>query len=76
MEKPSAAESLQGTLEKFIYNNEENHYTVATLAPESGSRDKVTIVGNLVGVQCGEVLKLQGEWSHHPQFGRQFKVHR
>ena len=61
-------ESLQGTLEKFIYNNEESHYTVAMLAPESGARDQVTIVGNLVGVQCGEVLKLEG--------GRQFKVKR
>ena len=69
-------ESLQGTLEKFIYNNEESHYTVAMLAPESGARDQVTIVGNLVGVQCGEVLKLEGEWIVHPQFGRQFKVKR
>jgi len=69
-------ESLQGTLEKFIYNNEESHYTVAMLAPESGPRDQVTVVGNLVGVQCGEVLKLEGEWIVHPQFGRQFKIKR
>ncbi|MBV9462753.1 MAG: hypothetical protein JO317_00860, partial [Verrucomicrobiae bacterium] len=48
-------ESLQGTLEKFIYHNEDNHYLVATLTPDRGARDKVTIVGNLVGVQCGEV---------------------
>ena len=69
-------EWIQGTLEKFIYNNEESHYTVAMLAPESGPRDQVTIVGNLVGVQCGEVLKLEGEWIVHPQFGRQFRVTR
>ncbi len=76
MQKVQALELVQGTLEKFIYNNEENHYTVAMLAPELGPREQVTIVGNLVGVQCGEVLKLEGEWIYHPQFGRQFKVHR
>jgi len=76
VETKSEIESLQGTLEKFIYSNEESHYTVAMLAPESGPRDQVTVVGNLVGVQCGEVLKLEGEWIVHPQFGRQFKVKR
>ncbi len=76
MQNAQQTELLQGTLEKFIYSNEESHYTVAMLAPESGPRDQVTVVGNLVGVQCGEVLKLEGEWIVHPQFGRQFKVSR
>lgn len=77
-------EELQGNLERIIYTNEENHYTVAELAveeasvagghPAKGAGKHVTIVGNLPSVQCGETLRLEGQWVHHPQFGSQFKI--
>lgn len=70
-----ATELLRGALERIVYINEENHYTVASLLPEN-QREAVTIVGNLAGVQCGETLELEGEWSFHRQFGRQFKVNK
>ncbi len=66
-------ETLTGTLERIVYVNEENHYTVAHLQPEN-RREPVTVVGNLAAVQCGEVLKLSGRWTTHKQFGRQFQV--
>jgi exodeoxyribonuclease V alpha subunit len=66
-------EELQGSLERIVYANEENHYTVAQLHVEHQNK-LVTVVGNLPLVQCGETLKLQGEWTHHPQFGQQFKI--
>ena len=68
-----ATEQLRGTLERIVYTNEENHYTVAALMPE-GQRETVAIVGNLAGIQCGETLELEGDWTFHRQFGRQFKV--
>jgi exodeoxyribonuclease V alpha subunit len=72
-------ETLTGTLDRIVYINEENHYTVASLTPEraEGARGKiepVTVVGNLAAVQCGETLKLTGHWTTHKQFGRQFRV--
>ncbi len=73
MSDTPAKEELKGSLEKIVYTNEENHYTVAQLVPENQTKP-VTIVGNLPAIQCGETLKLQGEWIHHPQFGRQFKI--
>jgi exodeoxyribonuclease V alpha subunit len=64
-----------------MFLNEENHYTIAEFRPDEpeapGSRTKaatVTIVGQLPGVECGETLHLTGEWVHHAQHGRQFKI--
>ena len=36
--------------------------------------DLLTVVGALLGAQPGESLRLQGWWSSHPQYGRQFEV--
>jgi len=83
-------EVLVGVLERIIFFNEENHYTIAELRPETGgtghstraasnsavedSAPKVTIVGALPGVECGETLHLRGEWTHHTQHGPQFRI--
>jgi exodeoxyribonuclease V alpha subunit len=68
--------SLTGVLERIIFFNEENHYTIAELRPEAAktAEDRVTIVGALPGVQCGETLLLTGEWTRHAQHGAQFKI--
>ncbi len=68
----SAQETLTGVLERIIFLNEENHYTIAEFRPDEG--DKVTIVGPLPGAQCGETLHLRGTWAKHAQHGAQFKV--
>ncbi|MDQ5853283.1 MAG: ATP-dependent RecD-like DNA helicase, partial [Chloroflexota bacterium] len=53
------------------FHNAETGYTVARVQP-SGRRHLVTVVGKLVGVQVGEALRLEGEWTSHPEHGRQF----
>jgi exodeoxyribonuclease V alpha subunit len=60
-------------LERIIFLNEENHYTIAEFRPD-GAREKVTIVGPLPGAQCGETLHLRGQWTRHARHGDQFKV--
>ncbi|MBX3737909.1 MAG: ATP-dependent RecD-like DNA helicase [Candidatus Didemnitutus sp.] len=71
-----SSNSLVGVLERIIFFNEENHYTIAELRPDTAERaeDRVTIVGTLPGVQCGETLQLTGEWVKHAQHGAQFKI--
>ncbi len=64
---------LEGTLERLTFQNEENGYTVARLIPK-GKSHEVTVVGTLTGVNVGELLHLQGTWTSHPQYGRQFEV--
>ncbi len=77
MASPSSA-SLTGVLERIIFFNEENHYTIAEFRPDAANPNdaeaKVTIVGALPGVECGETLHLSGEWTRHAQHGAQFKI--
>ncbi len=72
------AGALTGVVERIIFLNEENHYTIAEFRPEDeggGKRPElVTIVGALPGVECGETLHVTGEWTRHAQHGAQFKV--
>jgi exodeoxyribonuclease V alpha subunit len=71
-------DTLKGVLERIVFLNEENHYTIAELRPESAAdrsaESLVTVTGNLPGVQCGETLALEGEWVRHPKHGAQFRV--
>jgi exodeoxyribonuclease V alpha subunit len=65
---------LEAVLERITYANEETGYTVARVSVRGGGSDLLTIVGNLLGAQPGESLRLQGRWKSHAQYGRQFEV--
>ncbi len=64
-------EQLTGTVEHIVFCNEENGWTVLEL--DTGTTLE-TVVGVLPQVQAGEQLRLQGGWTEHPSFGRQFKA--
>jgi len=70
---PQNTDTLTGVLERIIFLNEENHYTIAEFRREDND-EKTTIVGPLPGAQCGETLHLRGQWTKHAQHGDQFKV--
>ncbi|HEY1354176.1 MAG TPA: ATP-dependent RecD-like DNA helicase [Ktedonobacteraceae bacterium] len=70
---------LEGSVESIVFRNADNHYTVARLRPnESGyllrTNELTTIVGELPGVQVGELLAVEGEWETDPRYGRQLHV--
>ncbi|HEY0556284.1 MAG TPA: ATP-dependent RecD-like DNA helicase [Thermoanaerobaculia bacterium] len=67
------ATSLEGVLERVVFSNEENAWSVVRVQV-AGYRDLVTAVGNLLGVQPGENLRLTGGWITDPKYGRQFRV--
>jgi len=75
---PAPSAVLTGVVERIIFLNEENHYTIAEFLAEvadpKAKAEPVTIVGPLPGVECGETLHLTGEWTQHSQHGPQFKV--
>lgn len=62
---------LEGVIERITYQNEENGYTVARF---KAAAESVTIVGYLSHVRNGESLCLNGDWTIHPTYGRQFNV--
>lgn len=66
-------ESLEGTLERVVFTNPENAWSVVRLVVP-GHRGLVTAVGNLLGVQPGERVRLEGRWEDDPKFGRQFRM--
>ena len=69
------AETLQGSVERITFTNEENGYSVIKIKVP-GRREPVNAVGNFVSVTPGEVLRMAGSWGVHPRFGEQFKVDR
>ncbi|MFQ5858621.1 MAG: ATP-dependent RecD-like DNA helicase [Anaerolineae bacterium] len=68
-------ETLRGTLERIVYENEETGYTVARLSSDAPhpTTDLITVVGKFVSATPGEHLLLKGRWITHPKYGRQFK---
>ena len=75
LDSPQARDegTLEGVLERIVFANEENAWSVVRLTVP-GHRDAVTAVGNLLGIQPGENLRLSGTWVQDPKYGRQFKV--
>ncbi|MBN1137507.1 MAG: ATP-dependent RecD-like DNA helicase [Anaerolineae bacterium] len=67
------SDTLIGTIERITFYNDDNGYTVAQLTPD-GRDYTVTVVGSLPEVSPGEFLRLHGQWTSHPRYGRQFQV--
>lgn len=65
--------SLVATLERTVYTNEENGYTVAKVRLKN-QRQLVTIVGTNLPAVPGETLEIQGQWVVDKKYGEQFKV--
>ena len=65
--------ALTGVLEKIVFFNDENSYCIAELSINKTNK-KVTIIGTLPNIQCGETLSVKGEWLEHQKHGKQLKV--
>ncbi|MBQ4323073.1 MAG: ATP-dependent RecD-like DNA helicase [Clostridia bacterium] len=63
--------TLSGIIEKVIYQNRDNGYTVAALETPDG---EITVVGLLPLVAEGEQIEVEGEFKLNPKHGQQFEV--
>ena len=66
-------EEIKGTLERILYRNEENFYSILEVK-NSESGENFTACGKFPGINCGETLTLTGNWTTHPKFGKQFNA--
>ena len=66
-------QSYKGFIDRLTYHNPENGYTIARLVVE-GQRERVAIVGAIASIQEGESVEVEGVWTNHPKYGKQFKV--
>jgi exodeoxyribonuclease V alpha subunit len=64
---------LEGSLERVTYANEENGWSVVRVTVQ-GRKEPVTAIGNLLGAQPGESLRLTGWWVRDKKYGEQFRV--
>ena len=64
-------EVLKGYIGHFIYQNEDNGYTVAEVIVEGESH---VCVGNMRGFSEGETIEMEGEYIVHPRYMEQFKI--
>lgn len=65
------SEIIKGYVEKIVYRNAENAYTVLSLSTED---DEITCVGYFSSVNEGEYLEAEGDRTAHAVYGEQFKV--
>jgi len=65
-------ETLEGTIERILFFNPDNGYSVLRFAVEGS--EAISVVGNFPPLAAGERLKITGGWELNPKFGRQFKV--
>lgn len=63
--------AVEGYVEKIVFRNEDNGYTVLTLV-DSGK--EITCVGTFRYIGEGECVAAEGEYISHPSYGEQLKV--
>ena len=64
-------DTLKGYVEKIIFRNRENGYTVLSVEDDELS---TVCVGTFAAVDAGTFMEFTGEYVFHPKFGQQFKV--
>lgn len=64
---------LRCVVERITYQNPENGYTVLKCAVKN-EKDLVTVVGNLLDVNIGSVLLIDGNWKIDGKYGKQFSA--
>lgn len=65
-------EELTGTVERFLYQNDENGFCVFLL--NINRKESTTVRGYAPSIQAGQNVTLKGAWVVHPKFGKQFEA--
>jgi exodeoxyribonuclease V alpha subunit len=63
--------SIDGTVSKIIFSNEENGYVVCEVETDG---ELAVVCGAMPFLAEGESISAVGNWTHHQNYGRQFKA--
>jgi exodeoxyribonuclease V alpha subunit len=72
MQAHKQQDELVGTIDRYLFQNHENGYAVFLLATRNAQ--PITVTGYVHNIHPGEQVALQGSWSVHPKFGKQFQA--
>ena len=64
-------ETFSGYVEKIVYRNEDNGYTVLSV---SFDNEEIVCVGTFQFINEGEYVSFTGKTTAHPSYGEQFSV--
>lgn len=62
---------LEGYVDRIVFRNAENGYTVLSLVND---KDETTCVGNFTFISEGEFIRAEGSYTSHQIYGEQFVV--
>lgn len=65
------ADVLEGYIEKIVFRNADNGYTVLSLVNDD---EEITCVGTFSFINEGEFVQVTGSFTAHPMYGEQFQV--
>lgn len=66
---------IRGVVERITYQSAENGYSVLRVAVKDYN-ELITVVGNLIDVNVGSVLLIEGEWTVNKKYGTQFSAYK
>ncbi|MDR3178805.1 MAG: ATP-dependent RecD-like DNA helicase [Oscillospiraceae bacterium] len=67
----SIVSEFKGIVEKIVFKNTDNGYTVLVVKSKENS---ITAVGVMAQINVGESLEIRGYFKKHPSFGKQFFI--
>ena len=62
---------IEGYVEKIVYRNTDNGYTVLSVSFDG---EDMTCVGTFQYINEGETIKATGRYTAHMSYGEQFKI--
>lgn len=70
---------IQGVVDRVVYHNDENGYTVAYInysndGIDTGNYEETAVIGYFPSIAEGELLKIRGEYVYNTTYGRQLKM--
>lgn len=63
-------DTLVGTVDKIVFQNAENGYTIFGILTKNNT--PITITGYAASIALGQEVHIKGTWTFHKKFGRQF----
>lgn len=70
-EGDEVANEIEGYIDRIVFRNDDNGYTVATISVDE---DEITCVGNFPVIDEGEFIKARGHYTNHHIYGKQLII--
>lgn len=61
---------IVGIIDRILFCNNETGFSVLII--KAKNQDPITVTGSFVSVQAGQEIQIEGNWSFHAKFGKQF----